>query len=91
MTDTIPSLPVSNGTPMTPELRMVLQEKARIGVGDFDRMSDALDAAHLAINEYYKGDRAWAEEWLLRAHEANQVADVARKRAAEIVNRDQSA
>ncbi len=34
-------------------------------------ISDALDAAQLALTEYYNGDRAWAERWLLRAHEAN--------------------
>jgi hypothetical protein len=35
-------------------------------------VSDALDAAELAIEEYYRGDRVWAEEWLLRAAEANR-------------------
>jgi hypothetical protein len=35
-------------------------------------VSDALDAMELAIDEYYNGDRAWAEEWLLKALEANQ-------------------
>ncbi len=35
-------------------------------------LSDALDAAMLAIDEYYNGDRAWAEEWLLKAMEANK-------------------
>ncbi len=35
-------------------------------------INDALDAAALAIDEYYNGDRTWAEEWLLRAYEANQ-------------------
>ena len=35
-------------------------------------ISDALDAAELAIDEYYNGDRAWAEEWLLKAVEANR-------------------
>jgi hypothetical protein len=34
-------------------------------------VSEALDAAVLAIDEYYNGDRAWAEEWLLKAAEAN--------------------
>jgi hypothetical protein len=34
-------------------------------------LSVALDAAVLAIDEYYNGDRAWAEEWLLKAAEAN--------------------
>jgi hypothetical protein len=33
---------------------------------------DALNQAHLVIDEYYNGDRAWAERWLLRAYEANQ-------------------
>lgn len=28
---------------------------------------EALDAAQLAISEYYNGDRAWAERWLLQA------------------------
>jgi hypothetical protein len=35
-------------------------------------VSEALDAAQLAIEEYYNGDRAWAEEWLLRASEAQK-------------------
>jgi hypothetical protein len=35
-------------------------------------VSEALDAAVLAIDEYYNGDRAWAEEWLLKAAEANR-------------------
>jgi alcohol dehydrogenase class IV len=35
-------------------------------------VSDALDAMELAIEEYYNGDRAWAEEWLLKAMAANQ-------------------
>ena len=32
----------------------------------------ALNQATLAIDEYYNGDRAWAERWLIRAYEANQ-------------------
>lgn len=32
----------------------------------------AIDAAHLAIDEYYNGDRAWGEQWLLKAYAANQ-------------------
>jgi hypothetical protein len=35
-------------------------------------VSNALDAAMLAIDEYYNGDRAWAEQWLLNAMEANK-------------------
>lgn len=35
-------------------------------------ISSALDEASLALDEYYNGDRAWAERWLLQAHEANQ-------------------
>lgn len=35
-------------------------------------MSEALDQAQLAIYEYHNGDRGWAEEWLLKAYEANQ-------------------
>lgn len=35
-------------------------------------VSAALDAAELAIEEYHNGDRAWAEEWLLKAAEANR-------------------
>ena len=35
-------------------------------------VDEALDAATLAIEEYYNGDRASAERWLLKAHEANQ-------------------
>ncbi len=37
-----------------------------------DLIDRARDAAILAIDEYYNGDRAWAERWLLRAYEANQ-------------------
>jgi len=32
----------------------------------------ALNEAELAIMEYHNGDRAWAEQWLLKAYEANQ-------------------
>jgi hypothetical protein len=32
----------------------------------------ALSQTLLAIDEYYNGDRAWAERWLVRAYEANQ-------------------
>jgi hypothetical protein len=35
-------------------------------------IDDALNQAHLVIDEYYNGDRAWAEAWLLKAHAANQ-------------------
>jgi hypothetical protein len=35
-------------------------------------LNEALDAVMLAIDEYYNGDRAWAEEWLLKAAEANR-------------------
>jgi hypothetical protein len=35
-------------------------------------VSAALDAAQLAIDEYYNGDRVWAEQWLLNAMEANK-------------------
>jgi|HubBroStandDraft_6_1064221.scaffolds.fasta_scaffold00050_102 hypothetical protein len=35
-------------------------------------IDDALNQALLVIDEYYNGDRAWAEAWLLKAHEANQ-------------------
>jgi hypothetical protein len=35
-------------------------------------MREALDAAQLAISEYYNGDRAWAEWWLIKAAEANK-------------------
>jgi hypothetical protein len=34
-------------------------------------IEQALDAARLAIEEYYNGDRAWAERWIVRAYEAN--------------------
>jgi hypothetical protein len=32
----------------------------------------ALNQTLLAIDEYYNGDREWAELWLVRAYEANQ-------------------
>jgi hypothetical protein len=35
-------------------------------------VSDALNDAQTAIEEYYNGDRDWAERWLVRAYEANQ-------------------
>lgn len=35
-------------------------------------VNEALDLATLVIDEYYNGDRAWAEEWLLKAAEANR-------------------
>jgi hypothetical protein len=35
-------------------------------------VQDALDAAELAIREYYNGDREWAEAWLLKALAANK-------------------
>ena len=35
-------------------------------------VSEALDAAQLAIEEYYNGDHSWAEGWLLKAYKANQ-------------------
>jgi hypothetical protein len=35
-------------------------------------VTDALNQAQLVIDEYYNGDRAWAEAWLLKAHEANK-------------------
>ena len=37
-----------------------------------DTIMDALDAARLAIDEFYNGDRAWAEAWLLKAAAANK-------------------
>jgi len=35
-------------------------------------VNEALDAAQLAITEYHNGDRAWAEQWLIQALEANR-------------------
>lgn len=40
-----------------------------------DDVERAVDAANLAISEYYNGDRNWAERWLLAAHEANKVRE----------------
>lgn len=37
-----------------------------------NRIDLARDAAILAIDEYYNGDRAWAEKWLLAAYEAGK-------------------
>ena len=31
-------------------------------------IDEAIDQAHLVIDEYYNGDRKWAERWLLRAY-----------------------
>lgn len=39
-----------------------------------DDVNTALDAARLAIDEYYNGDRSEAERWLLKAYAANQPA-----------------
>jgi hypothetical protein len=36
-----------------------------------EEVQDALCAAQLAIDEYYNGDRGWAEKWLLKAARAN--------------------
>ncbi len=36
-------------------------------------VNDALDAAQVAIDEYYNGDREWAEAWLLKATTANKA------------------
>lgn len=38
-------------------------------------VNEALDAAQLAIEEYYNGDREWAEAWLLKALAANKKRD----------------
>ena len=37
-----------------------------------DNIAAALNAAHLAIDEYYNGDREFAETWLLKAMKANK-------------------
>jgi hypothetical protein len=36
-------------------------------------VNEALDAAQLTIEEYYNGDREWAEAWLLKAAAANKA------------------
>ena len=36
-------------------------------------VNKALDAAQLAIDEYYNGNREWAERWLLSAHKAGTL------------------
>ena len=38
-------------------------------------IQEALDAAELALLEYYNGDREWAEAWLLKAMAANKKRD----------------
>jgi hypothetical protein len=52
------------------------RNQSRRGCGDASRatrdVEDALNAAQLAIDEYYNGDREWAERWLLKAHEAGK-------------------
>jgi len=40
-------------------------------VNDSD-VEDALAAALCAIDEYYNGDREWAERFLIKAYEANK-------------------
>ena len=39
-----------------------------------DEVQEAIDAATVAIEEYYNGDREWAEQWLLKAMKANEKA-----------------
>lgn len=36
-------------------------------------IDEALEKAELAIDEYYNGDREWAENWLLKANRANKA------------------
>ena len=36
------------------------------------RIERAVSAAELAVSEYWAGDRAWAERWLLAAFEAGK-------------------
>lgn len=38
-------------------------------------VNEALDAAELALDEYYNGDREFAEKWLLKAVEANRQTE----------------
>ena len=45
-------------------------------------VEDALNAAILAIDEYYNGDRKWAEVWLLKAFAANRPNGAKFDRAA---------
>jgi len=52
--------------------------EAQMWVHDSD-IQEALDAAQLAISEYYNGDRGWAEAWLVKAREANQGGQGCRK------------
>ena len=35
-------------------------------------IGNALNAAHLAIDEYYSGNREWAEKWLISAWNAGR-------------------
>ena len=35
-------------------------------------VQEAIDAATVAIEEYYNGDREWAETWLLKAFAVNK-------------------
>ncbi len=37
-----------------------------------DEVREALDAAELAIDEFYNGDKKWAETWLLKAFAVNK-------------------
>ncbi len=50
-------------------------------------ISEALNAAQLAIDEYYTGDRAWAEQWLLLAHRVNVPPAVMTAELAEDLTR----
>ena len=52
-------------------------------------VSEALDAAQLAIEEYYNGDRAWAAIWLLKAYQANQYPLKELRSLAQAEHQDQ--
>lgn len=41
-------------------------------LSDNPQIDEAVRAAHLALDEYYNGDCAFGEAWLLKAYEANQ-------------------
>ena len=41
---------------------------------DSEGVDKAMDAARLAIDEFYNGDTVWASHWLLTALQANEAA-----------------
>jgi hypothetical protein len=50
-------------------------------------VSEAVDAAQRAIEEYHGGDKSWAEGWLLKAYKANHLEEELDRELAEFERR----